>query len=331
MSDLGDPHLTGVVREAFSALAAEGPWPLAGVAAAGERSGTWLTEASASSSFHIGQVTKTFTGLLLAIMATRGQVNLDDPVGRYLPSASGPGPTLAQLACHTSGYPRVPHSIQFRMMLRLRDPYSLVRDRHVDGAVRRLSRQAAGGPHPFRYSNFGYGVLGRALSAAGGLPFGELLAGEVLRPLGLAGVTLETAPDPGRHRLFGHNFSGEQLEHWRNPALAGASSLFSTVEGMRRYLLVNIHAEKTPLRVPLQLAQEPRAQAEPGLQASLGWLVSDTGAGPLHWHNGGAAGFGSFIGFDTARKVGVAVLLARRHGPDLDEAARTALAVLAAA
>src|SRR5258708_6249143 len=37
--------------------------------------------------FEIGSVTKVFTSLLLADMVQRGEVSLDDPVGKYLPSA----------------------------------------------------------------------------------------------------------------------------------------------------------------------------------------------------------------------------------------------------
>ena len=226
MSDPGDPWLAGVLREAFSPLTAEGRWHLAAAGVAGERTATWLSGASMSSSFHIGSVTKTFTALLLATMAVKGQLALEDPVSRYLPAASGSATRLVDLATHTSGYPRVPLGIKLHMLLRLRDPYSLVRDRHVDRALRKLSHALGPGPHRFEYSNFGYGVLARALASAGGQPFGDLLHQEVLAPLDLDGVTLETSPDPDRHRLFGHNDSGAEMEHWHNPALAGASSLF---------------------------------------------------------------------------------------------------------
>ncbi|MGH9104513.1 MAG: serine hydrolase domain-containing protein [Acidimicrobiales bacterium] len=320
-SDLGDPWLTGVLREAFSAVAARERWELAAVAVAGERTGQWLSGARAASSFHIGSVTKTFTALLLASMVVDGRAALDDPVSKYLPAASGLGTRLVDLACHTSGFPRIPLGVKLRMLLRLRDPYALVRDRHVDRSLRKLSRQLGPGPHQFRYSNFGYGVLARALAAAGGRPFGTLLREEVLGPLGLEEVTLETDPDPDRRRLFGHDSAGNELEHWHNSALAGAGFLFSTIGGMRRYLTANLQPAATALEGPLELVHQPRHPAATGMQVALGWLVRDTEHGPLHWHNGGTAGFGSFIGFDLERQVGVAVLVSRRHGLDLDEAA----------
>ena len=80
------------------------------------------------------------TALLLATMTAKGQVALEAPVGRYLPVAAGSGTRFIDLATHTSGYPRITRGVKARMLLRLRDPYALVRDRDVDRSLRRLSR-----------------------------------------------------------------------------------------------------------------------------------------------------------------------------------------------
>src|SRR5581483_10395743 len=60
--------------------------------------------------FQVGSVTKVFTALLLADMAERGEVRLSDPAARYLPGARDVADpvTLADLATHTSGVPRLP-------------------------------------------------------------------------------------------------------------------------------------------------------------------------------------------------------------------------------
>jgi D-alanyl-D-alanine-carboxypeptidase/D-alanyl-D-alanine-endopeptidase len=64
--------------------------------------------------FEIGSITKVFTSLLLADMAQRGEVRLDDPIAKYVPSTAkipargGKQITLVDLATHTSGLPRMP-------------------------------------------------------------------------------------------------------------------------------------------------------------------------------------------------------------------------------
>ncbi|MDX1548461.1 MAG: serine hydrolase domain-containing protein, partial [Rhodothermales bacterium] len=75
--------------------------------------------------FEIGSITKVFTALLLAEMAGRGEVALDDPIADYLPDtldvAFADRVTLAHLATHTSGLPRLPTNIVFEEPW---DPYA---------------------------------------------------------------------------------------------------------------------------------------------------------------------------------------------------------------
>ena len=68
-------------------------------------------------------MTKVFTALLLADLAERGQVRLSDPAARYLPGGTGPV-TLADLATHTSGLPRLPSGMRWSALARPRDPYA---------------------------------------------------------------------------------------------------------------------------------------------------------------------------------------------------------------
>jgi serine-type D-Ala-D-Ala carboxypeptidase/endopeptidase len=64
--------------------------------------------------FEIGSITKVFTALLLADTAQRGEVKLDDPIAKYVPTTAkipqrdGKQITLVDLATHTSGLPRMP-------------------------------------------------------------------------------------------------------------------------------------------------------------------------------------------------------------------------------
>src|SRR4051794_5697046 len=57
--------------------------------------------------FEIGSITKTMTGLLLADAVTNGRVRLTDSIEEWLDAGENGGITLAQLATHTSGLPRL--------------------------------------------------------------------------------------------------------------------------------------------------------------------------------------------------------------------------------
>ena len=64
--------------------------------------------------FEIGSITKTFTATLLADMAQRGVVRLDQPVaellpaGTVVPTRNGRAITLEDLSAQRSGLPRMP-------------------------------------------------------------------------------------------------------------------------------------------------------------------------------------------------------------------------------
>src|SRR4051812_23260465 len=71
-----------------------------------------------NSVFEIGSASKVFTCLALAEMVKKGEVKLEDPVAKYLPksvripSRGGKEITLADLATHTSGLPRLPDNMK---------------------------------------------------------------------------------------------------------------------------------------------------------------------------------------------------------------------------
>src|ERR1700685_2038193 len=79
---------------------------------------------SDTSIFEAGSITKTVTGLLLALGIEAGEVSASDRLDRYLPRTGQAGhATLAQLATHTSGLPRIPAQVIVRALVRPRDPY----------------------------------------------------------------------------------------------------------------------------------------------------------------------------------------------------------------
>ncbi len=75
------------------------------VFAAGSLDNGTKNEVNGDTIFEIGSITKTFTALLLQDMVQRGQMNLDDPVAKYLPASvrmpthNGKEITLLNLAC----------------------------------------------------------------------------------------------------------------------------------------------------------------------------------------------------------------------------------------
>jgi CubicO group peptidase (beta-lactamase class C family)/membrane protein YqaA with SNARE-associated domain len=253
----------------------------------------------------IGSVTKVFTALLLADMAERGEVGLDDPVACYLPGAvvqacpAAARITLRQLATHTSGLPRIPRNLIPVALRHPADPYAGYTSEHLYQALRRARRPAPAG---YRYSNYGFGLLGHLLSRVAGRPYGELVADRVTRPLGLAETGIGV-PD-GHAAADGHR-GGRAAPRWQLGALEGAGALNSTASDMAFFLGASLRPQDTPIRAAIETIQRPHPGPAGRPVTGLGWHISEREGRTIHWHNGGTGGFSAMLAFD--RLAGFAV------------------------
>jgi serine-type D-Ala-D-Ala carboxypeptidase/endopeptidase len=281
--------------------------------------------ATAQTIFQIGSVTKVFTALLLADMAERGGVQLSDPAARYLPDGTSPV-TLADLATHTSGLPRLPRSLLASALLHPRDPYARYpAARFVRAARRALS--AGSGESPYLYSNFGYGLLGYLLGQAAGTTYQTLVTTRICDPLGLPDTTF-AVPGPSRGRTARDRMAqgyrrGRAVPDWHLGALAGAGALYSTAADLARLLQACLTPAASPLGPAIRATLTPR-QPIPGGEIGLAWHYARHGE--VIWHNGMTGGFSAMVAFAPARSLGVAAL-ANSAGPPspLDQTVLSAL------
>jgi CubicO group peptidase (beta-lactamase class C family) len=270
-------------------------------------------------------VTKVFTALLLADMTERGEVRLTDPAARYLPGgrdAAGPV-TLADLATHTSGLPRLPPGLFWSARLSPRDPYAHYPASRFRRAARRALRTAPG-ESPYVYSNFGYGVLGYLLGQAAGSAYEDLVATRVCAPLGLADTTFGISGLSRDRKAQGHQ-GARLVPDWRLGALAAAGALYSTSADLGTLLQAGLAAAGPgpdgPLAPVIRATLAPR-QPVPGGEIGLAWHHARHGDRRISWHNGMTGGFSAMIAFEPDRGLGVAALAnsACRPPSPLDQA-----------
>jgi serine beta-lactamase-like protein LACTB len=124
----------------------------------------------------VGSVSKALTGIALARMLERGEIELDAPLSRYLPEypVHEPEITLRQLACHQSG---LRHYRGLEVMSR----------RHCERVVDAFEVFAAdplvSAPgSAYHYSSYGFIVLSGAMEVAAGVDFLALMRREVFDP-----------------------------------------------------------------------------------------------------------------------------------------------------
>jgi CubicO group peptidase (beta-lactamase class C family) len=262
--------------------------------------------------FEIGSITKTFTAAILADMARKGEVSLDDPVVKYLPpgtvvpSRDGRQITLLDLATQSSGLPRMPTNFAPK------DPANPFADYSVSQMYDFLKsyQLTRGIGEKYEYSNLGVGLLGHALALRAGTSYGEVVTERVLKPLKMNDTRISLNASMQRRLAPGHSADGKVVANWDIPTLAGAGALRSTVNDMLTYIRANADSTSKPLGVTLAMTHGARhAAMAPNMTIGLNWhRLKAPNGNMLVWHNGGTGGYRTFTGYSEATGEGVVVL-----------------------
>ena len=277
---------------------------LSSVYSAAGRSGRRAHTIGPDTRFEIGSLTKIFTGLILADMVVRKEVDLETPLGTLLNIRASNAVTLRSLATHTSGLPR--HAGRPRLTLMLtahRDPY---RGIDLDRVIAALARKPPPMPGRFRYSNVGYQLLGVALATAAGTTWTELLQQRICGPLGMTATRL--GPDATTAR--GHDKAGFLFPYSDYALLPGAIGLSSSAADLDKFLRAQLDPGSVSLGLAIRLSRTPQTSAGSPRPTGLGWRVKTSGDATLAWHKGLTNGFSAVLGVitTTEERKGLAIL-----------------------
>ena len=209
--------------------------------------------------FEIGSVTKVFTTLVLADMVLGGEVALDDPAQKYLPSTvqmptwRGQEITLLHLATHTSSLPRLPSNLS-KTIKDQANPYAnyQVGDMYEFFSGYKLRRPIGSREE---YSNLGMGLLGHVLGLVAGKSYEDLVSERILRPLALNDTSITLNPDQQTRQAPGHTSDGKGTANWDTPALPGCGALRSTMNDVLSFMAASMNPATSPLAQPVRFCQ----------------------------------------------------------------------------
>ena len=281
------------------------------IVAAGRKSLSNAAVPDGDTVFEIGSITKAFTGILLADMVLRGEVQLDDPVAKYLPESvnvpafEGRTITLRDLTTQTSALPRIPSNLK---PADGENPYADYTVQQMYDFVSGYKLTRAPGSK-YDYSNLGVGLLGHVLAKKAGKSYEELVIETILKPLGMSRSSITLSAAHKANFAAGHTPGLAETKNWDLPTFAGAGALRSTANDMLRFLAANLGIGETPLRKAIEMShaiQKPTGNAE--LSVAMGWHVYTRHNTPLIWHNGGTGGYRTFAGFVPSKKTAVVML-----------------------
>ncbi len=263
--------------------------------------------------FHIASVTKLITSIAALQQVERGRLSLDSDVRSAVPEIHAVGwsdrpISLHQLLTHTAGLEPALIGIAAHA------------PREVGLLTTYLSRATPAildaPPHGIRYSNFGFGIVGRIIETAASRPWAEVTERDVFTALGMdhayAALRLPDSTDAVGYR-YRRDTIPEPIVFER---LAPAGSVRASVIDLAR--LMTAVLDTTPNATILtpasrRLLLSSREQAAPGVAGFAYGTFEYPSPGPAARSVGGEVpGFSTRILFIPRLGIGVAIVANRK-------------------
>ena len=267
------------------------------------------TAAVPDSPFYIASVTKSLTALLALKLADENRWSLSDPVGKFIPELPAyiKAVTIEQLLSHTSGIP---------------DYFGLIDWSHYNGmdnskATALLNKRSAlefPAGSGYKYSNSNYVLLASAIERLTGLPYRQVLAEKVLKPLRMnQTLVFDGSANPPESRAKGYvkdkeqyvlsdyqvvTIGGEQLPY--RSTTYGAGGIYSTLDDLYSLSQALDHVSMLSLRSQI-MATSPRTETKgvddlPNtIGHGYGWFTSRMYNTNVIWNTGDMLGHRSVL------------------------------------
>jgi CubicO group peptidase (beta-lactamase class C family) len=257
--------------------------------------------------YRIGSITKTFVAVAVLRLRDAGLLALDDPIGRFVPETGYASSTIRSLLSHTSGMQSEPAGPWWE-----RSPGS---DFPTLAARNDGSGAVAGPGDFFHYSNLGFALLGEAVARIAGSTWWDVVAPEILGPLGMERTTFHPAAPHARGYSVDH-FAGTLTRepHQDTGAMAPAGQAWSTVTDLARWgrFLASGH----PAVLDVATLREAGRPVSPATDYGLGLRVLECRGRPLVGHTGSMPGFLASLFIDPRTGEGTVAMANATAGLD---------------
>ncbi len=258
--------------------------------------------------FIIGSTSKSFTALAVMQLVEAGQIDLDARVQEYLPwfqvgdDPAAAAITVRHLLNHTSGIPTL--AGEDTLSVNDSSPDALERQ------VRRLNRQSLSHTpgSAFEYANANYQTAGLIVQTVSGVSFEDYVQEHIFDPLQMShSYTSKIEAQAGGLAAGYHYWFGFPVPAGRTPYPRQhfpSGFYISCAEDLAHALIAHLNDgeyQGASLISPAGMAQLHQPVLD---DYAMGWA----GSGPLQWHDGSVADYGSQIFIDRQRHLGIAVL-----------------------
>ena len=263
--------------------------------------------------FQLASVSKMFTAEAVMLLYSRGLLDYDDDITKYLPEFPYQGITIRNLLNHRSGLSR------YETLADERWP-----DRGVpvsNDDIIRLYAQYKPDPYnqpdvSFHYTNVNYALLANIVEKVSGRHFEDFMRDEVFAPLGMERSFIYSLRGVDRIKTYvetdvqGHDLLRKGARRAQDDYLNGVlgdKGMYSTVEDLYRFRVAIDYG----LFLPDSIQEEAFVPGSPlwkkGENYGFGWRMNENHPGVL-FHFGWWKGYRSFFIRDIAKRRTLIVL-----------------------
>lgn len=280
--------------------------------------------------YQIGSVSKWVSSVAVLRLVDQGKLQLDVPIGRYLPelpAATGTTVTLRHLLSNTAG---IPNGVQQSFKL---DPTiaDLPLD-HRQAALRFASAAPAFAPgSAWDYSPTTWTVVAAVIEQATGQPYARAVAQLVLAPAGLQSTAVPLTPFremPGAAHAYRNRLPREQHMTPHIAFVAASGTLYSTAADLAQLAYTVYETKLLSASAKAELSRIAVPAQEYALGGRVRQLTVNGRLRSVAWHTGATAGFKTVLAYVPGSGQTVVIL----NNTDLPQSdlARAAEALLSA-
>jgi CubicO group peptidase (beta-lactamase class C family) len=262
-----------------------------------------------STVFHVASVSKQFTAFAVAMLAAQGKLSLDDDIHKYLPEVPDFGKTITirHLIHHISGL-RDQWELLAMAGWRLDDVITM---EHILKMVRHQKELNFAPGQEHLYCNTGYTLLAVIVERVTGQSFRQFTDANIFKPLDMNHTHFHDD-----HRMivkdraysYGSAAGGGFGLIALNYANVGATSLFTTVEDMAKWLNNFDDGRVGGVQVIQQMFQQGVLNSGERLDYAFGLVIGKYKGLKVIEHGGGDAGYRSQVMRFPDQKFAVVIL-----------------------
>lgn len=258
-------------------------------------------------SFQIASITKQFTALAILILHEQGRLQLTDSLALQLPGClpAWQPVTIHQLLTHTSGIPDLPFWPQRR------DPSGPgpITPPYLHELFTARPLESTPGTR-FRYSNWGYLLLGAIIEHCSGLPYATFLRRSIFEPAGMAGTGYADPRAIILQRAASYAVADDALVNASFMDLEdayAAGALCSTVEDLLAWDRA-LSSDRLVTHAALDAMFTPHVAVGDGSDYGYGWQLALRLERSVVYHGGRIDGFRVLIERYPAEQICIVVL-----------------------